>query len=41
MENELITKTLKVFEYYNVPSGIDSIYGNWAVSKEADIINIE
>lgn len=31
----------KVFEYYEVPSEVDSIFGDWAVSKGGDVINIE
>ena len=30
-----------VFEYYEVPSGVDSIFGNWVVSEDADVINVE
>lgn len=31
----------EVFEYYNVSSEVDSTYGNWVVSAEADVINVE
>lgn len=30
-----------VFEYYNVNSEVDSEYGDWVVSKDADVINVE
>ena len=30
-----------VFDYYKVPSGIDSEYGDWVVSEDADVINVE
>ena len=31
----------EVFEYYNVQSEVDSNYGNWVVSTDADVINVE
>ena len=31
----------EVFDYYNVTSGVDSIFGDWVVSDEADVINVE
>lgn len=34
-------KINEVFEYYNVPSEIDSTFGDWAVSKDGDVINLE
>ena len=27
------------FHYFNITSEIDSVYGNWAVSKGADVVN--
>jgi len=38
MEKELISRVL---DYYEVKSGVDSIYGDWVVSKAGDIVNIE
>ena len=34
-------KIKEVFEYYDVLSGIDSEFGDWVVSKDADVINVE
>ena len=34
-------ETKKAFEYYKVSCGVDSIFGNWVVCQEADVINIE
>ena len=34
-------KVKSVFEYYNVNSEVDSEFGDWVVSKEADVINVE
>lgn len=36
MENE---KVLEQFHYFNISSEIDTIYGNWAVSKAGDVVN--
>ena len=27
-------------DYYEVKSGVDSVFGNWVVSKDADVINV-
>lgn len=32
-------KILEQFHYYNIQSGIDSVFGNWAVSEEGDVVN--
>ena len=32
-------KVLEQFHYFNIKSEIDSLYGNWAVSKEGDVVN--
>ena len=31
----------EIFDYYEVKSEIDSEFGNWIVSKDADVINVE
>lgn len=30
-----------VFDMYEVQSGVDSEFGNWVVSKDADVINVD
>lgn len=30
-----------VFDYYEVKSEVDSEFGDWVVSKDADVINVE
>lgn len=37
MPNE--TKILEQFHYFNINAGIDSVYGNWAVSTDGDVVN--
>lgn len=32
-------KILEQFHYYNIHAGIDSVYGNWAVSTNGDVVN--
>lgn len=32
-------KILVQFHYFNINSEIDSVYGNWAVSKDGDVVN--
>ncbi|MBO6255596.1 MAG: hypothetical protein J6O49_18435 [Bacteroidaceae bacterium] len=32
-------KVLEQFHYFNIESGVDSIYGNWAVSSDGDVVN--
>ncbi len=33
-------KIIEQFHYFNINSEIDSVFGDWAVSKEGDIVNI-
>ncbi len=32
-------KILEQFHYFNIQSGVDSVYGNWAVSNDGDVVN--
>ncbi|MBO6252152.1 MAG: hypothetical protein J6O49_00675 [Bacteroidaceae bacterium] len=32
-------KIREQFHYFNIQADIDSIYGNWAVSKDGDVVN--
>lgn len=32
-------KIQEQFHYFNIQSDIDSIYGNWAVSSNGDVVN--
>lgn len=32
-------KIKEQFHYYNIHAGIDSVYGNWAVSSDGDVVN--
>ena len=32
-------KIKEQFHYFNIQSEIDSVYGNWAVSKGGDVVN--
>ena len=32
-------KILEQFHYFNIQADIDSVYGNWAVSTEGDVVN--
>lgn len=32
-------KVLEQFQYYNINARVDSVYGNWAVSSEGDVVN--
>lgn len=34
-----IKKVLEQFHYFNIQSDVDSVYGNWAVSKDGDVVN--
>lgn len=34
-------KIKDVFDYYGVKSEVDSEFGDWVVSKDADVINVE
>lgn len=33
------TKIKEQFHYFNIRSEIDSVFGNWAVSKDGDVVN--
>ena len=30
-------KVLDLFHYFNIQADVDSVYGNWAVSKNGDL----
>lgn len=32
-------KIKEQFHYFNIQAGIDSVYGNWAVSTDGDVVN--
>lgn len=32
-------KILEQFHYFNIQADIDSVYGNWAVSTDGDVVN--
>ena len=32
-------KIQEQFHYFNIQADIDSVYGNWAVSKDGDVVN--
>lgn len=32
-------KILEQFHYFNIQAGVDSVYGNWAVSTCGDVVN--
>ncbi len=32
-------KIKEQFHYFNIQANIDSIYGNWAVSSDGDVVN--
>ena len=36
MKNE---KILEQFHYFNIQAEVDSVYGNWAVSTDGDVVN--
>ena len=33
------TKVLEQFHYFNIESEVDSVFGNWAVSRDGDVVN--
>ena len=39
LEMENREKILEQFHYFNIHAEVDSVYGNWAVSKDGDIVN--
>ncbi len=34
-----MNKALEQFHYFNILADVDSVYGNWAVSKDGDVVN--
>lgn len=32
-------KVREQFHYFNIESEVDSVFGNWAVSKDGDVVN--
>lgn len=32
-------KVLEQFHYFNIQADVDSVYGNWAVSTDGDVVN--
>lgn len=32
-------KILEQFHYFNIQTEIDSVYGNWAVSADGEVVN--
>jgi len=32
-------KILEQFHYFNIHAEVDSVYGNWAVSTDGDVVN--
>ncbi len=32
-------KAEEQLHYYNIKSGVDSVWGNWVVSKDGDVVN--
>ena len=32
-------KIIEQFHYFNIKADIDSVFGNWAVSTEGDVVN--
>jgi len=32
-------KVKEQFHYFNIQSEVDSVFGNWAVSKDGDVVN--
>ena len=32
-------KVKEQFHYFNIDSEVDSVFGNWAVSKDGDVVN--
>ena len=32
-------KVLEQFHYFNIHADVDSVYGNWAVSTDGDVVN--
>lgn len=36
---ETNNKVKEQFHYFNIESDVDSVFGNWAVSKDGDVVN--
>lgn len=36
---EIEGKVLEQFHYFNIQADVDSVFGNWAVSKNGDVVN--
>lgn len=34
-----VEKVIEQFHYFNIQADIDSVYGNWAVSTDGDVVN--
>ena len=34
-----MNRALEQFHYFNIESDVDSVFGNWAVSKDGDVVN--
>lgn len=32
-------KVIEQFHYFNIQAEVDSVYGNWAVSTDGDVVN--
>ena len=39
MDISIGQKVLEQFHYFNIESEVDSVFGNWAVSKDGDVVN--
>ena len=39
MEQSNENKIEEQFHYFNIQANIDSVYGNWAVSSDGDVVN--
>lgn len=36
---QMNNKVSEQFHYFNIESDVDSVFGNWAVSKNGDVVN--
>ena len=36
---QINNKVKEQFHYFNIESEVDSVFGNWAVSKDGDVVN--
>ena len=39
MDKIINSKVLEQFHYFNIQAEVDSVYGNWAVSTDGDVVN--